>query len=65
MDAPTILGAKEFENNPHFETIIKMRRWDEAAKVEAMKLPKLDYFINICEQYLIHQPKKRDNEIFF
>lgn len=57
--------AQEFEHNPHFETIIKMRRWDEAAKVEAMKLPNLDYFINICEQYLIHRPKNPNNEVFF
>lgn len=57
--------AKTFEQNPHFETIIKMRRWDEAAKVEAMELPNLEYFMNICERYLIHQPKKRDHEFFF
>lgn len=57
--------AKNFEKNPYFETIIKMRRWDEAAKVEGQKLPDLTYFMNICEQYLIHQPKKFTNEIFF
>lgn len=44
--------AKTFEQNPYFELIIKMRRWDEAAKVEAMKLPDLQYFINSCEAYL-------------
>lgn len=57
--------ANDFEQNPYFETIIKMRRWDEAAKVEGQKLPDLSYFMNICEQYLTHQPKKRNNEIFF
>lgn len=44
--------AKEFEQNPYFEIIIKMRRWDEAAKVEAMKLPNLDHFLNIIDIYL-------------
>lgn len=57
--------AKIFEQNPHFETIIKMRRWDEAAKVEAMKLPDLDYFMNICQQYLLLNPKKHSHEFFF
>ncbi len=57
--------AKIFEQNPHFETIIKMRKWDEAAKIEDMKLPKLDYFMNICEQYLLLNPKKFSHEFFF
>jgi phosphonate degradation associated HDIG domain protein len=57
--------AKMFEQSPYFETIIKMRKWDEAAKIEAMKLPDLAYFMNICEQYLLQNPKKFNNEIFF
>lgn len=57
--------AKNFEKNPYFETIIKMRRWDEAAKVEGQKLPDLDYFMNICEQYLLLNLKKRSHEFFF
>jgi phosphonate degradation associated HDIG domain protein len=61
----TAQEANEFEQNPYFETIIKMRRWDEAAKVEGQKLPDLAYFMNICEQYLTHQPKKNEDEIFF
>ena len=47
--------AKEFEQNPYFEIIIKMRRWDEAAKVEAMKLPTLDHFLNIIDIYLTNK----------
>lgn len=47
--------AKEFEQNPYFELIIKMRRWDEAAKVEAIQLPDLDYFLNIITIYLAKQ----------
>jgi 2-amino-1-hydroxyethylphosphonate dioxygenase (glycine-forming) len=57
--------AKNFEQNPYFETIIKMRRWDEAAKVEGQKLPDLTYFMNICEQYLLLNPKKNSHEFFF
>ncbi len=44
--------AKDFEQNPYFELIIKMRRWDEAAKIEDIELPDLDCFLNICETYL-------------
>ncbi|MCU0326682.1 MAG: HDIG domain-containing protein [Spirosomaceae bacterium] len=44
--------AKSFEQNPYFELIIKMRRWDEAAKVENMQLPDLAYFLNIINIYL-------------
>lgn len=55
--------AKIFELNPYFETIIKMRRWDEAAKVENIELPDLEYFINICKKHL--SPFKNTNEIFF
>lgn len=47
--------AKIFEQNPYFELIIKMRRWDEAAKVEAMQLPDLEYFLNIINIYLTKQ----------
>jgi phosphonate degradation associated HDIG domain protein len=47
--------AKEFEKNPYHELIIKMRRWDEAAKVEAMKLPTLDHFLNIIDTYLTNK----------
>ena len=57
--------ANFFENNPYFETIIQMRRWDEAAKVQGQKLPNLDYFMNICEQYLLQNLKKRSHEFFF
>jgi phosphonate degradation associated HDIG domain protein len=51
----TEIEAKEFEQNPYFELIIKMRRWDEAAKVEAMKLPTLDHFLNIIDIYLTNK----------
>jgi phosphonate degradation associated HDIG domain protein len=44
--------AEAFENNPYFDVIIRMRRWDEAAKVEHQPLPDLDHFLKICEDYL-------------
>lgn len=47
--------AKEFEQNPYFETIIRMRRWDEAAKIEDMTLPTLEHFLNIITLYLTNK----------
>lgn len=47
--------AKAFEQNPYFELIIKMRRWDEAAKVEDMTLPDLDHFLNIIDTYITNK----------
>jgi len=36
--------AKQFESDPLFELYIKMRRWDEAAKVEHQPVPDLSLF---------------------
>ena len=47
--------AKNFEQNPYFELIIKMRRWDEAAKIEKMPLPQLEHFLDIINIYLTQQ----------
>jgi phosphonate degradation associated HDIG domain protein len=44
--------AEAFENNPYFDIIIRMRRWDEAAKVENQQLPDLDHFLQMCEDHL-------------
>ncbi|WP_337042794.1 phosphonate degradation HD-domain oxygenase [Emticicia sp. 17c] len=44
--------AENFEKNPYFDTIIRMRRWDEAAKVENQELPDLGHFLHQCEVWL-------------
>ncbi len=36
--------AKQFEADPLYDLYIKMRRWDEAAKVEHMAIPDIDRF---------------------
>lgn len=36
--------AKAFEADPLFDLYIKMRRWDEAAKVENQPLPDINFF---------------------
>ena len=48
----------EFEKMPYFDLIIKLRRWDDAAKVINMTLPNLDYFLNIINIYLTNRHEK-------
>jgi len=44
--------AEAFEKNPYFDIIIRMRRWDEAAKVEHQQLPDLAHFLSLIQNYL-------------
>ena len=44
--------AAAFEQNPYFELIIQMRRWDEAAKVTGLTLSPLAHYLAICQSVL-------------
>ena len=44
--------AKQFEDDPLFELYIKMRYWDEAAKVEYLPLPDINFFRSKAIAYL-------------
>lgn len=44
--------AKEFENDPLFEVSIKMRNWDELAKLENVPLPDLGVYRKIAERLI-------------
>ncbi|WP_428662891.1 phosphonate degradation HD-domain oxygenase [Runella sp.] len=45
--------AAVFEQNPYFELIIQMRRWDEAAKVTGLPKPDLEKYLALCEEVLV------------
>jgi phosphonate degradation associated HDIG domain protein len=45
--------AAQFEQNPYFELIIQMRRWDEAAKVTGLAKPDLEKYLSLCEEVLV------------
>lgn len=47
--------AKAFEQYPLFDLIIKMRRWDEQAKIENKLLPDLSEFRKLIIQHLSSQ----------
>lgn len=43
---------KEYELNPNFELYLKLREWDDKAKVENMELPNIREFENIIKKCL-------------
>lgn len=47
--------AKEFEEDELFHEFIAMRKWDEQAKEEDLKLEPIDYYKNLMIQYLSNQ----------
>lgn len=44
--------AKAFEQYPLFETIVKMRKWDEQAKIEGKPLPDLEHYRQMMFRHL-------------
>jgi len=43
----------DFRRHPHFEAAVRLRRWDEAAKVKDLATPNLEHFLAIiaaCER---------------
>ena len=47
--------AEAFEQYPLFDLIIKMRRWDEEAKIENMPVPNLEYYKSMMVMHLQKQ----------
>jgi 2-amino-1-hydroxyethylphosphonate dioxygenase (glycine-forming) len=47
--------AEAFEQYPLFDLIIKMRRWDEEAKVENMPVPELEHYKAMMIKHLQKQ----------
>ena len=44
--------ATRFEKLENFEAILRMRSWDEQAKVENMMIDPLDKYETMCKTYL-------------
>lgn len=42
----------DFENDPFFEESLKLRYWDDKAKVQNIQLPTLDECLEIVDRYL-------------
>jgi predicted HD phosphohydrolase len=44
-----------FERDPLFEQYLQLRRWDEAAKVEAQSLPSISQYEEMITHHLLNQ----------
>jgi 2-amino-1-hydroxyethylphosphonate dioxygenase (glycine-forming) len=44
-----------FEQLPYFREIIRLRRWDDAAKQINHPIKSLEFYLNICKNYLSHK----------
>ena len=44
--------AVSFEKLKHFQALIKMRTWDDLAKVANAPVEKLEKYENMCRNYL-------------
>lgn len=49
--AMTESEAKSFETNPHFESCLKVRRYDDMGKVPAMHTAELESYGNLIERF--------------
>lgn len=53
----TLREAKEFINQPYAKDAVRLRIWDDLAKVEDLKTPDLKYFMTIVNKLIM------DNEV--
>ena len=44
--------AKEFEQNPNFRAILRMRQWDEQAKDPNVAIESLEKYKKMCQEVL-------------
>jgi phosphonate degradation associated HDIG domain protein len=42
--------VREFESDPHFADAVRLRHWDETAKVAGLETPPLDHFLGYVGQ---------------
>ncbi|MGC4006503.1 MAG: hypothetical protein QM811_26620 [Pirellulales bacterium] len=46
--------AAHFAAHPHFDAAVKLRRWDEAAKIPHAPTPPLEHFVDVLRVSLHH-----------
>lgn len=47
--------VRAFEDDPHFADAVRLRHWDEAAKVAGLETPSLDHFLRYVEHAATRQ----------
>lgn len=49
-------GQARFESNPWHEEALRLRNWDEAAKIPGLDTPELEHFLTSVQRVLQQQP---------
>ncbi|QDU47855.1 phosphonate degradation HD-domain oxygenase [Gimesia panareensis] len=49
-------GQQQFESNPWHLEALRLRNWDEAAKIPGLETPELEYFLTSVQRVLQQQP---------
>jgi len=52
--------ALAFEKSDLFSTILKLRTWDDKAKVVGLQVPGLDHYLPIILEHIKNNLKKQD-----
>jgi phosphonate degradation associated HDIG domain protein len=45
--------SAEFENNPHFQDAVRLRRWDDEAKIPGLAVPGVEHYRPVMEVSLL------------
>jgi phosphonate degradation associated HDIG domain protein len=45
--------ARKFEEHPHFDAAVRLRLWDEAAKIPQLKTPPLEQFLAVVKKAIV------------
>jgi predicted HD phosphohydrolase len=45
--------VEAFEKNPHYQDAVRLRRWDDQAKVAGLDVPDLAHYRSVLERVLV------------
>jgi [1-hydroxy-2-(trimethylamino)ethyl]phosphonate dioxygenase len=48
--------ARGFERHPYFQDAVRLRLWDEAAKIPNLETPPLEHFLNVVRKAITREP---------
>ena len=50
---------REFESHPEFENLLKLRAWDDQAKIKGLNVPALDEYIPLMSGHLLATSQRK------
>jgi predicted HD phosphohydrolase len=51
--------ARAFERSPLFDAILKLRSWDDKAKIVGLEVPGLDHYLPMMIKHIEHNLRSR------